>query len=105
ARPHPPHRHGRPASGRRLSHSTGAAMRIDGRHTRTIWPAPDGRAVEVIDQTALPHRYVTVRLATMEDAARAILTMQVRGAPLIGATAAYGLAFALRDDASDPSLA
>ena len=80
-------------------------MRIDGRHTRTIWPTPDGRAVEIIDQTALPHRYVTVRLETMEDAARAILTMQVRGAPLIGATAASGLALALHADPSDAGLA
>ena len=58
----------------------------------------------MIDQTLLPHRFATVRLTTGEDAARAIKTMQVRGAPLIGATAAYGLALALRADASDEGL-
>lgn len=79
-------------------------MKISGRHYRTIWPAGDGRIVEVIDQTKLPHRVETIALRTVDDAARAIKTMQVRGAPLIGATAAYGLAMALRDDASDASL-
>ena len=56
----------------------------------------DGVTVGTIDQTLLPHRYVTIRLETGEDAARAIKTMQVRGAPLIGAVAAYGMALALR---------
>src|SRR6267143_5809661 len=78
-------------------------MKVDGRHTRSIWVA-DGAAVGVIDQTLLPHRFATVRLATLADAARAITTMQVRGAPLIGATAAYGMWLALRADASDDSL-
>jgi methylthioribose-1-phosphate isomerase len=58
----------------------------------------------VIDQTRLPHRFVTTRLVTLDDAARAIATMQVRGAPLIGATAAYGVCLALRADASDEAL-
>ncbi|MFA5950323.1 MAG: S-methyl-5-thioribose-1-phosphate isomerase [Hyphomicrobium sp.] len=80
-------------------------MKIDGRHYRTIWLGSDATSVEVIDQTLLPHRFETVALRTVEDAARAILTMQVRGAPLIGATAAYGLALALRVDASDAGLA
>jgi methylthioribose-1-phosphate isomerase len=79
-------------------------MKVDGRHTRTIWAEADGVTVGTIDQTQLPHRYETIRLETSEDAARAIKTMQVRGAPLIGATAAYGMALALRQDASDAAL-
>ncbi|MFM1815028.1 MAG: Methylthioribose-phosphate isomerase [Pseudomonadota bacterium] len=79
-------------------------MRIRGRHYRTIWPGEDNFSVEIIDQTRLPHTFETVRLKTVEDAARAIRDMLVRGAPLIGATAAYGLAMALRDDASDAAL-
>jgi methylthioribose-1-phosphate isomerase len=80
-------------------------MQVDGRHTRSIWLEPDGWSVRAIDQTRLPHRFETVRLTSVEDAARAIATMQVRGAPLIGATAAYGIALALRADASDACLA
>ncbi len=76
-------------------------MRIDGRHYKTIWPDPDGRRVHVIEQTSLPHRFVTRTLASMHDAARAIADMIVRGAPLIGVTGAYGLALAVADDASD----
>jgi len=79
-------------------------MKIDGTHYRTIWPGEDGRSVEIIDQTKLPHHFETTLLRTLEDAARAIVTMQVRGAPLIGATAAYGLWLALRADASEVSL-
>jgi len=69
---------------------------------RTIWTA--GEAVEIIDQTALPHELVVRPLRTLDDAARAIATMQVRGAPLIGAAAAYGVWLALRADASDAAL-
>src|SRR6266849_286304 len=79
-------------------------MKVDGKHTRTIWVEADGWSIGIIDQTALPHRFTTVRLATLADVARAIATMQVRGAPLIGATAAYGVALALRADASDEAL-
>lgn len=79
-------------------------MKVAGRWMRTIWPAEDGRAVEIIDQTRLPHELVILRLATLGDAARAIRDMQVRGAPLIGAAAAYGVALALREDASDKAL-
>ena len=75
-------------------------MKVEGTHYRTIWPAADGWAVEVIDQTRLPHAFVTVRLETVADAARAITDMQVRGAPLIGATAAYGLCLAVRREPS-----
>ncbi|NBC32897.1 MAG: S-methyl-5-thioribose-1-phosphate isomerase [Alphaproteobacteria bacterium] len=80
-------------------------MNVDGVPYRTIWPAADGRAVEIIDQTRLPHAFVTARLETLADAARAIRDMQVRGAPLIGATAAWGLALAMQADASDAALA
>jgi methylthioribose-1-phosphate isomerase len=79
-------------------------MRVNGRHTRSIWVEPDGWAVGVIDQTLLPHRYAAARWETAADAARGIAGMQVRGAPLIGAAAAYGLALALRKDPSDESL-
>src|SRR5262249_45740329 len=80
------------------------AMRVDGRDMRTIWVEPDGWSVGIIDQTALPHQFTTVRLSSVEDVARAIAIMQVRGAPLMGATAAYGVALALRADASDEAL-
>jgi methylthioribose-1-phosphate isomerase len=79
-------------------------MKINGRHYRTIWPHANGRFVEIIDQTCLPHQLEIVTLETVEQAARAILTMQVRGAPLIGVTAAYGVALALAADPSDASL-
>ena len=79
-------------------------MKIQGQHFRTIWIGADGWSVEVIDQTRLPHAFETVTLKSVDDAARAILTMQVRGAPLIGAAAAYGLALAMRADASNASL-
>jgi methylthioribose-1-phosphate isomerase len=79
-------------------------MKIDGKHTRTIWLQSDGVTVGTIDQTLLPHRFETIALRTLEDAARAIKTMQVRGAPLIGATAAYGMALSVYADASDEAL-
>ena len=79
-------------------------MKVDGKNTRTIWLEADGWSVGIIDQTMLPHRFTTVRLTSVEEVARAIATMQVRGAPLIGATAAYGIALALRADASDDAL-
>src|SRR5262249_15695567 len=59
------------------------AMKVDGRDMRTIWVEPDGWSVGIIDQTALPHQFTTVRLSSVEDVARAIAIMQVRGAPLI----------------------
>jgi methylthioribose-1-phosphate isomerase len=79
-------------------------MNIDGKHYRTIWPHDDGASVEVIDQTLLPHEFATMRLAHLSDAVEAIRSMVVRGAPLIGVTAAYGLAIAMRFDASDDGL-
>jgi len=78
-------------------------MRIDGRPWRTIWPEPDG-SVGVIDQTLLPHRFATRRLVSVEEAAVAIRTMVVRGAPLIGATGAWGIALAAAADPSDAAL-
>jgi methylthioribose-1-phosphate isomerase len=79
-------------------------MKVDGKPRRTIWLEPDGWSVGVIDQTALPHRFATARLTTLGEAAHAIRTMVIRGAPLIGATAAYGICLALRADASDEGL-
>ena len=79
-------------------------MRVDGKSMRSIWLETDGWSVGIIDQTALPHRLVTARLATLDDAAHAIRAMLVRGAPLIGATAAYCVCLALRADASDEAL-
>lgn len=80
-------------------------MNVDGRPMRTIWLGDDGHTVEIIDQTRLPHELVVVRLAGLADAARAIREMQVRGAPLIGATAAYGMVLAVAEDPSDESIA
>ena len=79
-------------------------MKVNGRHFRTIWVEADGWSVGVIDQTALPHRFSTVRLTTLDETAQAIRSMQVRGAPLIGAAAAYGLCLALRADPSDEGI-
>ena len=75
-------------------------MRISGTHYRTLWPTAAG-TIRVIDQSRLPFEFATVDLETLDDAARAIRTMVVRGAPLIGATAAYGMALASRENASD----
>ncbi len=79
-------------------------MKVGGKPMRSIWLEPDGWSVGVIDQTALPHRLVTAQLTTLDEAAHAIHAMQIRGAPLIGATAAYGMCLALRADASDEAL-
>ena len=79
-------------------------MNVDGVPFRTIWLAENGETVEIIDQTRLPHEFITLSLNSVEDAAHAIRSMQVRGAPLIGATASYGMCFAVREDASDGAL-
>ncbi len=79
-------------------------MKINGTPYRTIWPTADNAAVEIIDQTQLPHIFTTLRLDTMRDAERAIRDMQVRGAPLIGVTGAYGVALSMRHHASDAAL-
>jgi len=80
-------------------------MKVDGKPYRTIWLGADGTTVQAIDQTLLPHAFVVRDFRTMEDAERAIRTMIVRGAPLIGATAAYGMALAMAGDPSDAMLA
>ena len=80
-------------------------MNIDGKAWRTIGLEEGGEAVWVIDQTLLPHRFETRSLRSLEDAAVAISTMVVRGAPLIGVTGAYGLMLALQHDPSDGALA
>jgi methylthioribose-1-phosphate isomerase len=80
-------------------------MNVSGRPMRTIWLAEGGRSVEIIDQRLLPHELVIARLRTLDDAATAIRDMAVRGAPLIGATAAYGVALAVAADPSDVALA
>jgi methylthioribose-1-phosphate isomerase len=80
-------------------------MDVDGVSYHTIRLADDGWAVEVIDQTRLPHILDIVRLESSGDAQRAIADMIVRGAPLIGAAGAYGMALATREDASDAGLA
>ena len=79
-------------------------MEIDGRPYRTIWLNSDGWSVDIIDQTVLPHDWRIETLKTAEDATRAIADMLVRGAPLIGATGAYGIALAARQDPSDRAL-
>ncbi|MDA8165423.1 MAG: S-methyl-5-thioribose-1-phosphate isomerase, partial [Desulfobacteraceae bacterium] len=67
-------------------------MKVQGRHTRTIWPHPDDpRIVQIIDQRQLPHRFVIEDLKTVDAAAAAIREMHVRGAGLIGATAGFGM--------------
>ncbi|HEY2137489.1 MAG TPA: S-methyl-5-thioribose-1-phosphate isomerase [Xanthobacteraceae bacterium] len=79
-------------------------MKVDGKPWRSIWLEADGWSVGVIDQTRLPHRFVTASLTTLDAAAAAISGMVIRGAPLIGATAAYGMCLALRQDASDDAI-
>ncbi|MAG97102.1 MAG: S-methyl-5-thioribose-1-phosphate isomerase [Alphaproteobacteria bacterium] len=79
-------------------------MNVDGTPYRTIWLAEDGWRVGIIDQTRLPHEFVTITLETLDEAAEAISVMRVRGAPLIGATAAYGLALGVREDESEAGL-
>ncbi len=79
-------------------------MNVDGRHYRTIWLSDDGATVQVIDQRRLPHEFITLPLRTLDDAVCAIANMTVRGAPLIGATAAFGVALGLRADPSDQGL-
>jgi methylthioribose-1-phosphate isomerase len=79
-------------------------MIVNGKPQRTIWVEEDGVTVCIIDQTFLPHNFVTTPLNTLEDAVAAIRDMQVRGAPCIGATAAYGMAVAIRTDPSDAAI-
>ncbi len=80
-------------------------MRVNGTPYRSVWLNDDCWSVDIIDQTYLPHEFVIRTLKSMEGAAEAISAMRVRGAPLIGATAAYGVALAMRERADDDSLA
>jgi methylthioribose-1-phosphate isomerase len=92
-------------SWRRLIYLSGCVdMNIKGVAYRTIWRSSDRLAVEIIDQTRLPHEFVVMRLVCVEDVAHAIRLMRVRGAPLIGAAAAYGVALAMQFCASDVAL-
>lgn len=79
-------------------------MRVGGKAYRSIWADAAAGAVTIIDQTRLPHDFATLPLKTVAEAAHAIKTMQVRGAPLIGVTAAYGVALAMRASPSDANL-
>ncbi|MBV9735133.1 MAG: S-methyl-5-thioribose-1-phosphate isomerase [Acidisphaera sp.] len=79
-------------------------MKIDGTPYRSVWVDQDGWAVRIIDQTKLPWSLDMLRLTTLEEAAHAIRAMQVRGAPLIGAVAAYGLCLAARRDTATEAL-
>src|SRR6201995_3687504 len=79
-------------------------MKVEGKHIRSIWLEPDGWDVGAIDQRRLPQDFVVARLTSCDSAADAIASMLVRGAPLIGATAAYGVALAMRADGSDAAL-
>src|SRR6267154_2865565 len=87
---------------RRLREAKG--MKVDGRHFRSIWLEPDGWSVGAIDQRRLPHEFIVARWTSADDAGDAIRSMLVRGAPLIGAAAAYGVALAMRADSSDAAL-
>ena len=80
-------------------------MKINDVPTRTLQPISGQAAIEIIDQTALPHAYCRLQITTLDEAAHAIRVMQVRGAPLIGVTAAYGVAFAMTAKADDAALA
>ncbi|WP_420963605.1 S-methyl-5-thioribose-1-phosphate isomerase [Brucella sp. IR073] len=79
-------------------------MKVGNRHYRTIWLNDDGQSVDIIDQRWLPHEFRIVTLRTVDEVAVAIRDMWVRGAPLIGVTAAYGIAIAMRADPSDEAL-
>ncbi len=76
-------------------------MKVDGKDIRTIWLDRDERIVRIIDQRKLPHEFVITDLKTVDDAIRAIKEMYVRGAPLIGATGAYGMYLATRNAPND----
>ena len=79
-------------------------MKVEGKHFRTIWTEPDAGTVSIVDQTLLPHRFEVVKLNCLQDVVDAIKCMKVRGAPLIGAAAAYGMCLAALEDSSDSNL-
>tara|TARA_Y100000739_G_C20608216_1_gene466935 strand:+ start:175 stop:1287 length:1113 start_codon:yes stop_codon:yes gene_type:complete len=79
-------------------------MRIDNKHWQTIWVDDNKKSVNIIDQTLLPHKFNILNLKKVEDFYSAIKNMNVRGAPLIGVTGAYGLVFAIREDSSNENI-
>ncbi|MGR6980024.1 S-methyl-5-thioribose-1-phosphate isomerase [Testudinibacter sp. P27/CKL/0425] len=79
-------------------------MKINGKYYRTVWLSDDSISINIIDQTKLPFKLDILKLSTVDDVANAIKEMNVRGAPLIGATAAYGMAIAMHQDSSDENL-
>src|ERR1700693_3162225 len=91
--------------GGKRSSKDATRMKVAGRHPRSVGVEPDGFSVRAIDQRRLPHEFVIADIADCDAAADAIRSMLVRGAPLIGATAAYGVARAMRADGSDAALA
>src|ERR1700755_1589242 len=97
-------RSGTAEKARRGSGTGIAHMKVDGRHFRSIWLEADGWSVGAIDQRRLPHEFVVARLTHCAEAADAIRSMLGRGAPLIGARAAFGMALAMREDASDAAI-
>ncbi|MEZ0231590.1 MAG: S-methyl-5-thioribose-1-phosphate isomerase, partial [Methylophilaceae bacterium] len=80
-------------------------MNVNGQQFRSIWPDLNSQSVEIIDQTGLPHAFRVLRIEGLISMANAIQSMQVRGAPLIGASAAYGIALAMNEDNTDSGLA
>ena len=72
-------------------------MRIEGKNYKTIWFDKNSKKVKIIDQTKLPHEFIIKDLETVGDAINAIKVMEVRGAPLIGATAAFGIVLAIKE--------
>ena len=77
-------------------------MKIENKDYRTIWFDEDNQSVKIIDQTKLPHQFIIKDLKTVKDTINAIKIMEVRGAPLIGATAAYGIVLAIKEN-NDPN--
>ena len=77
-------------------------MKIEGKQYRTIWFDEKSQTVKIIDQTKLPHQFIIKDLKTVKDAINAIKIMEVRGAPLIGGTAAYGIVLAIMEK-NDPN--
>jgi len=77
-------------------------MKIENKEYRTIWFDENNQLVKIIDQTRLPHQFIIKDIETVKDAINAIKLMEVRGAPLIGGTAAYGIALAVKEN-NDPN--
>lgn len=92
------------ASPQQLRNARDTAMKVNGTHYRSLWWNHQQEVLEIIDQRWLPHEFRIQPVATLQDFADAIVEMRVRGAPLIGATAAYGMALAMRLDPSDAAM-